>query len=158
MGFAGTPIREKGSEWKIILGRNRRRMWTVNRLMQLGRIGRVGIAALGAMAFTPLLTVAQQQPIQGCGTAISCRPLGFSTNGPSGTGSMVFGVAAGFDPGFKLSVIGMHTIVIAPRPTSAVERGRLFRLGVSLLPPTPAPTPVPTPPPTPAPSNRGGAS
>ena len=130
----------------------------VMRLMRLARIGRVGIGILGAMAFAPLLTVAQQQPIYGCGTAISCRPLGFSTNGPSGTGSMLFGVAAGFDPGFKLSVIGAHTIVIAPRPTPAVERGQLFRLGVSLLPPTPAPTPVPTPPPTPAPSDRGTAS
>ena len=143
-------------------GRNRRREWTVNRLLWLGRIGRVGIVALGAMALAPLLTLAQQQPIQGCGTAISCRPLGFSTNGPSGTGSMLFGVAAGFDPGFKLSIIGAHTILIAPRPTPAVERGQLFRLGVSLLPPTPvptpAPTPPPTPPPTPAPSNRGGAS
>jgi hypothetical protein len=126
--------------------------------MWLGRIGRVGIVALGAMAFTPLLAVAQQQPIQGCGTAISCRPLGFSTNGPSGTGSMLFGVAAGFDPGFKLSIIGSHTIVIAPRPNPPVERGQLFRLGVSLLPPTPAPTPVPTPPPTPVPPDRGTAS
>ena len=130
---------------------------TVNRLMWLARIGRVGIGVLGAMVFAPLLTVAQQQPIQGCGTAISCRPLGFTANGPSGTGSMLFGVAAGFDPGFRLSVIGAHTIVIAPRPTPAVERGQLFRLGVSLLPPTPAPTPVPTPPPTPAPSNRGAS-
>jgi hypothetical protein len=130
----------------------------VMRLMRLARIGRVGSGILGAMALAPLLTLAQQQPIQGCGTAISCRPLGFSTNGPSGTGSMLFGVAAGFDPGFKLSVIGAHTIVIAPRPNPAVERGQLFRLGVSLLPPTPAPTPVPTPPPTPAPSDRGTAS
>jgi hypothetical protein len=113
--------------------------------MRLTRIGRVGIGVLGAMAFAPLLTVAQQQPIYGCGTAISCRPLGNSTNGPSGTGSMLFGVAAGFDPGFKLSIVGAHTIVIAPRPTPAVERGRLFRLGVSLLPPTPTPTPAPTP-------------
>src|SRR5512132_3697249 len=120
---------------------------TVNRPMRLTRIGRVGIGVLGAMALAPLLTMAQQQPIHGCGTAISCRPLGFSTNGPSGTGGTLFGVAAGFDPGFRLSVIGTHTIVIAPRPTPAVERGRLFRLGVSLLPPTPAPTPVPTPPP-----------
>jgi hypothetical protein len=115
------------------------------------------------MAFAPLLTVAQQQPAYGCGTAISCRPLGFSTNGPSGTGSMLFGVAAGFDPGFKFSLIGVHTIVIAPRPTPAVERGRLFRLGVSLLPPTatPEPTAPPTPPPTPpppTPSNGAGAS
>ena len=131
------------------------------RLMRLGRIGRVGIGVLGAMVFAPLLTVAQQQPIHGCGTAVSCRPLGFSTNGPSGTGSMLFGVAAGFDPGFKLSVIGVHTIVIAPRPTPAVERGQLFHMGVSLLPPTAVPTPptpAPTPPPTPASSNRGGAS
>jgi hypothetical protein len=127
--------------------------------MRLARIGRVGIGVLGAMAFAPLLTVAQQQPTYGCGTAISCRPLGFSTNGPSGTGSMLFGVGASFDPGFKFSLIGVHTIVIAPRPTPAVERGRLFRLGVSLLPPTatPEPTPPPTPPP-PTPSKGGGAS
>ena len=122
------------------------------------RVWRVGLGIIAAMGIGPLRAVAQQQPIHGCGTAISCRPLGFSTNGPSGTGSMLFGVAAGFDPGFKLSVIGAHTIVIAPRPTPAVERGQLFRLGVSLLPPTPAPTPVPTPPPTPAPSNGGMAS
>ena len=127
--------------------------------MRLPRIGRIGMGILGAMMWAPLVTLAQQQPIQGCGTAISCRPLGFSTNGPSGTGSTLFGVGVGFDPGFKLSIIGGHTIVIAPRPTPAVERGRLFRLGVSLLPPTatPEPTPPPTPPP-PTPSKGGGAS
>jgi hypothetical protein len=125
------------------------------------RVWRVGLGIVAAMGIGPLGAVAQQQPIHGCGTAISCRPLGFSANGPSGTGSMLFGVAAGFDPGFKFSVIGVHTIVIAPRPTPAVERGQLFHMGISLLPPTAVPTPptpAPTPPPTPAPSNRGGAS
>lgn len=133
--------------------------------MRLARSGRVGIGLLGAMAFAPLLTVAQQEPIHGCGTAISCRPLGFSASGPSGTGSVLFGVGASFDPGFKFSVIGVHTIVIAPRSTPAVDRGQLFRLGVSLLPPTrtPEPTPPPTPPtPPPMPpatsSSGGGAS
>ena len=122
-------------------------------------------AVLAAICFDAnglVPAIAQQQPIHGCGTAISCRPLGFSTNGPSGTGSMLFGAAVGFDPGVKFSVIGVHTIVIAPRPNPAVERGQLFRLGVSLLPPTAAPTPAqtpaPTPSPTPAPSKAGGAS
>jgi len=110
------------------------------------RGSRVAVGVLGAMTIAPLLAVAQQQPIHGCGTAISCRPLGFSTlSGPGGSGSLLFGVGFGWDPGFHLHIVAPQSIVLAPKPTP-LQEGRLFHLGVSLLPQTPSPTPVPAPP------------
>jgi len=88
-----------------------------------------------------LAIIAQQQPIYGCGTAVSCRPLGFSasTSGPSGTGGLGFGVGLAFDPGFQFR------IVVPPKPTPTPEKFRIFHKGISLLPPTAVPTPTPTP-------------
>ncbi len=106
-----------------------------------GRTAALAIAV--AMLLGSVSGRAQQQPIYGCGTAISCRPLGFSTNGPSGTGGVGFGVGLSFEPGFQVR------IVAPPTPTPTPEKLRIFHRGISLLPPTSAPTPTPTPPPPP---------
>ena len=112
------------------------------------RVRTAALALATAMIPAPLAIIAQQQPIYGCGTAVSCRPLGFSTNGPSGTGGVGFGVGLAFEPGFQFRV------VVPPMPTPTPEKFRIFHKGISLLPPTPVPSPTPTPrPQSPASSN-----
>ena len=73
-------------------------------------------------------------------------PLGFSTiNGNFGTGaSMLFGAGFRWGPGFEFYIAGPQDIVLAAKPTPAVD-GQLFHLRLSLLAPTPNPTPAPTP-------------
>jgi hypothetical protein len=107
------------------------------------RVWRVAVGIVGTLAIAPLLSVAQQQPIQGCGAAISCRPRGFSALNANAGGGLLFGVAFAWDPGFKIFIVAPQNILLAPKPTPEPERGRLFHLGVSLLPPTPTPTPAP---------------
>jgi hypothetical protein len=99
---------------------------------------------------------AQESPIHGCGGAVSCQPLGFSTNSTN-PNSVVLG-------GFRIGPNDFHFYLVTPRAKTPRPEEypsndlRVFHLrNVSLLPPTPTPTPRPAAPAaqvTPLPPNR----
>ena len=96
---------------------------------------------LGLAAIVALLcaAAAQEPPTHGCGAAVSCQPLGFSTLGTN-PNAVTFG-------GFRFGASDVHFYVVTPRSRPnpeeySVNDVRVFHLrNVSLLPRTPSPTP-----------------
>ncbi len=122
---------------------------------------RLDLALFGlALAAAPA-AVAQQQPVYGCRSAISCRPspIGNSANAGDAGGNMLIGGAVSFGPGLHFRMV-TPLIKIPPAEPPGTSNNFTFHLrGVSLLPtPQPAPepgSPPPTPTPTAAPSREG---
>jgi hypothetical protein len=114
----------------------------------------LGVAATIALGASTV--VAQQQPIFGCRTSVSCRPSPLSNSAvlDGGSGSLLFGVGIIGGPDFNFRVVTPPANVPTPEPTSTVD-SHGFRLWSVTLRPTPTPAPkVPTPTPkvpTPAP-------
>lgn len=114
----------------------------------------LGVAATLALGAPAL--VAQQQPIFGCRTSVSCRPSPLSNSAvlDGGSGSLLFGVGIIGGPDFNFRVVTPLANAPTPDATSGVDTHG-FRLWSVTLRPTPTPSPrVPTPTPkvpTPAP-------
>jgi hypothetical protein len=108
------------------------------------RAGRFAFGLISLIALAPWVS-AQQEPVHGCGAAVSCRPLGFSTL-TGNSNSVVFG-GFSFCPGFSFHIVTPRPSAPSSEETSQVGV-RVIRLrNVSLLPsptPTPAPAPAPT--------------
>ena len=99
----------------------------------------LGLACVMALVYA---ASAQEAPVHGCGAAVSCRPLGFSTLGTN-PNSLVFG-GFRFGPGFQFYLV---TPVAKPLSPEQPLDGdvRIFHLrNVTLLPPTMTPTPAAT--------------
>lgn len=111
----------------------------------------------GAALFVPFIAFAQQQPIYGCRTALSCRPspIGNSALADKTLSGLLVTGGVGWGPGFHFGMPIPSLQVPAPQPTAVVD-ARVFRLrDVRLLPsPGPAITPAPTPTPAPAANTR----
>ena len=108
----------------------------------------VGLISAGAL-LAALAAGAQQQPIFGCRTAVSCRPSPISGSAlvdGSSSGTLL-GVGISWGPGYNFRMVTPPPAPTPP-PTTGIET-RVFRYGVHLLPtPEPTVTPAPRPPDT----------
>lgn len=111
---------------------------------------RVLLGLAGAVVLVRLAG-AQQQPIFGCHSSLSCRtgPLRDNALNDRGAGSMLFGVGFAWDPGFQFRVVLPVDTSPTPTPLPGVDLQKFRLRGVRLLP-EPTATPQPTPRPTPA--------
>ncbi|MDQ2978695.1 MAG: hypothetical protein M3R62_05705 [Acidobacteriota bacterium] len=122
---------------------------------------RLDLALFGlALAAAPA-AVAQQQPVYGCRSAISCRPspIGNSALAGDSGSSMLVGASVRWGPGFHAGFVTSLLKIPPPEPPPWSNNFTFHLRGVSLLPtPQPAPepgSPPPTPTPTAAPSREG---
>jgi hypothetical protein len=119
------------------------------------RGSRVLLGLAGAMALAPFAVVAQQLPMYGCRTALSCRPgpVSVSSLNDPASSSLLFGARLSWGPGVHFGFVTPLLVSPASEPTPAVDAQVFHLRGVSLWPP-PTPTPAPAPPATsPAPGD-----
>ncbi len=95
------------------------------------------------MVLAPLRVAAQQQPIFGCRTALSCRPGPFgSALSEKETSGGFLGVGLSFAPGFRVRMVTPQAPPAEITPVGGPSGIHLQ--GVTLLP-TPTPTPASSP-------------
>jgi hypothetical protein len=104
---------------------------------------RVVLAFTASVLLAGSATLAQQQPIFGCRTAVSCRPAPISGSAlaDGSSSGMLLGVGFAWGPGYSWRIVTPPPPPKA-QPTATIET-RVFH-DVHLLPP-PEPTVTPSP-------------